>query len=186
MQTNSEKFPAEAELTPFSSVATLRMREKHSVAVRKCIYERVGIATNGGGLEKSFIDFLEKDGSVQSFLKISESAHPFATICYFRSDGLPAPYFPDFLVKTAEGIFIVETKADNMADDKNVVQKKKAATEWADRVNKLPAKERMNREWEYLLLKESQFYALQGGGATFSDIADQCRVTTSMAHGTLF
>lgn len=186
IQTNSEKFPAEAELTPFSSVATLRMREKHSVAVRKCIYKRASIAANGGGLEKSFIDFLEKDGSVQSFLKISESAHPFATICYFRSDGLPAPYFPDFLVKTAEGIFIVETKADNMVDDKNVVQKKKAATEWADRVNKLPAKERMDREWEYLLLKESQFYALQGGGATFSDIADQCRVTTSMAHGTLF
>lgn len=186
MQTDSEKFPAEAELTPFSSVATMRMREKHSVAVRKCIYERVGIATNGGGLEKSFIDFLEKDGSVQSFLKISESAHPFATICYFRSDGLPAPYFPDFLVKTAEGIFLVETKADNMVDDKNVVQKKKAATEWVDRVNKLPAKERMDHEWEYLLLKETQFYSLQGGGATFSDIADHCRVTTSMAYGRLF
>lgn len=185
-QMNTKRYPAEAELTLFSSVATMHMREKHSVAVRKCIYERVGIAANGGGLEKSFIDFLEKDGSVQGFLKISESAHPFATICYFRTDGLPAPYFPDFLVRTAEGIFLVETKADNMVDDKNVLQKKRAATEWADRVNKLPAKERMSRVWEYLLLKESQFYSLRGGGATFGDIADLCRVTTSTAYGRLF
>lgn len=186
MQISSSLIPAKVRQIPFSSVATIRMRESSSVPVSKCIYERMGYSAHGGELEHSFIEFLDKDGSVERFLKINEAAHAFAAITYFRADGLPASYFPDFIVATHDNIYLVETKADSQTDDPNVRQKQLATTEWVERVNELPAEERMERKWEYLLLKETSFYALAGGGATIDDIVAHCRVTTAMASGKLF
>ena len=47
-----------------------------------------------------FMEFLDKDGEVERFLKINESQHPFAVIYYMRKDGLMATYHPDFIVAT--------------------------------------------------------------------------------------
>ena len=44
----------------------------------------------------------------------------------------------------------------------------------------------MNREWEYLLLSEDNFYAYYNSNATFMDIAKLSRVSLSALTGDLF
>lgn len=170
----------------FSEVDVLRMRESYSVEVQKCIYERQGYPAAGGGLEKAFIDFLDRDSEVEAFLKISESQHAFAVLFYIRTDGLLASYHPDFMVRTEDKVYIIETKGDNMVDDGNVRQKQLASLEWCKRINALPTDQRMNREWEYLLLPEENFYPYAQNGATLSDLARLLQVSKAQVQGTLF
>jgi len=44
----------------------------------------------------------------------------------------------------------------------------------------------MNREWEYVLISEDNFYGLSANGATITDICDRCKVSLSAATGELF
>lgn len=177
---------AEVSLVPFSSVKAIRMRESYSMDVTKCIYLRQPWMKHGGGLEKAFMEFLETDADVQRWLKINETQHPFAQIFYMRKDGLMATYHPDFLVATAQKVYLIETKGDDKVDDANVRQKQIAATEWVQKVNTLHPEDRMSRTWEYVLVSESTFYSLSAGGASLTDICDRCRVNTAVASGTLF
>ena len=186
MQNRLTTIDAEVSLTAFSSLQALKMRESFSVEVSKCIYPRLGYPSHGGGLEKAFIAFLDKDAEVERFLKINESGHTFAIIFYVRKDGLMATYHPDFIVATAEKVYLIETKGDDKVDDVNVRQKQTATIEWIKKVNALEPKNRMNRTWEYVLIGESVFYSLSGSGATITDICDQCKVSYSVATGNLF
>ena len=186
MQNRLTTIDAEVSLTAFSSLQALKMRESFSVEVSKCIYPRLGYPSHGGGLEKVFIAFLDKDAEVERFLKINESGHSFAIIFYVRKDGLMATYHPDFIVATAEKVYLIETKGDDKVDDVNVRQKQTATIEWIKKVNALEPKNRMNRTWEYVLIGESVFYSLSGSGATITDICDQCKVSYSIATGNLF
>ena len=172
--------------TKFSSVEEIKMREAYSIETSKTIYTRQGYPTHGGGLEKAFIEFLEKDGEVERFLKISEDKHPFAIIYYIRHDGLMATYHPDFIVATAEKIYLIETKGNDKVFDKNVRQKQAATVEWTRKINKLNPEERMNRTWEYVLVSEDNFYSLSLNGATLIDICDRLKVSLSYLVGDLF
>ena len=186
MQQNIMTTDAQVVHTKFSSVSEIKMRESFSMEVHKCIYERQGYPTHGGGLERAFIDFLDKDGEVERFLKISENMHPFAVIYYMRKDGLMATYHPDFIVATSQKVYLIETKGNDKLFDKNVRQKQTAAVEWTRKINEIKAEERMNREWEYVLISEDNFYGLSHNGATITDICDRCKVSLSAAMGELF
>ena len=186
MQQNIMTTDAQVVHTRFSSVSEIKMRESFSMEVHKCIYERQSYPAHGGGLERAFIDFLDKDGEVERFLKISENMHPFAVIYYMRKDGLMATYHPDFIVATAQKVYLIETKGNDKLFDKNVRQKQTAAVEWTRKINELKAEERMNREWEYVLISEDNFYGLSHNGATITDICDRCKVSLSAAMGELF
>ena len=186
MQNRLTTIDAEVSLTAFSSLQAIKMREAYSMEVQKCIYPRLGYPSHGGGLEKSFIEFLDRDAEVKRFLKINEGGHSFAVIFYVRKDGLMATYHPDFIVTTADKVYLIETKGDDKVDDANVRQKQTAAVEWIKKVNTLHPKDRMNRTWEYVLIGESVFYSLSGSGATIKDIRNQCKVSYSMATGNLF
>lgn len=107
MQTNVDITEAIVNKIYFSEVKELRMRENFSIPVRKSIYERLGYPSNSGGLEESFIEALDNDGRVSSFLKINEYYHTFAAITYIREDGLLARYYPDFIVKIDNDIYIL-------------------------------------------------------------------------------
>ena len=172
--------------TRFSSVSEIKMRESCSVETHKTIYERQAYPTSRGGLEKAFIDFLERDGEVERFLKIGESQHSFAVIYYMRADGLMAAYHPDFIVGTHGKIYLIETKGNDKVSDKNVRQKQTAAVEWIRKVNGLRPEERMDSVWEYVLISEDNFYGLSAGGATLTDICERCKVSRSAATGELF
>ena len=186
MQENVMSNEAVVEKIWFSSVKTLRMRERFSLELQKVIYERLAYPSSKGRLEKEFVEFLDRDSDVQSFLKINESQHGFAKVFYIREDGLLASYHPDFIVKTAEAITIVETKGDDKANDANVRRKQLAILDWCKKINRLPAEMRMNRDWRYILLKETDFYTWSGNGATFMDIARLSQVVATSLIGRLF
>lgn len=186
MQQNIMTTDAQVVHTLFSSVTEIKMRESYSIKTHKTIYERQGYPSSRGGLERAFIEFLDTDGEVERFLKISENMHSFAVIYYMRKDGLMATYHPDFIVATQKKIYLIETKGNDKLFDKNVRQKQTAAVEWTRKINELPAEERMNREWEYVLISEDNFYGLSHNGATITDICDRCKVSLSAAMGELF
>ena len=186
MQNRLTTIDAEVSHTDFSSLKAIKMRESYSMEVQKCIYPRLGYPSHGGGLEKAFIEFLDRDAEVERFLKINESGHSFAIIFYVRKDGLMATYHPDFIVATADKVYLIETKGDDKVDDVNVRQKQTATVEWIKKINALEPGERMNRTWEYVLVCESVFYSLSGSGATITDICNMCKVSYSVATGNLF
>lgn len=186
MQDRLTTINAEVSHTDFSSLRAIKMRESYSMEVQKCIYPRLGYPSHGGGLEKAFIEFLDRDAEVERFLKINENGHSFAIIFYVRKDGLMATYHPDFIVATAEKVYLIETKGDDKVDDVNVRQKQTATIEWIKKINALEPGDRMNRIWEYVLVGESVFYSLSGSGATITDICNMCKVSYSVATGNLF
>jgi hypothetical protein len=186
MQENVMTSEAVVEKIWFSSVKTLRIRESYSMELEKVIYEKVGYPSNRGGFEKAFSEFLDRDAGVECFLKINESQHAFATIFYLRTDGLLASYHPDFIVRTADNIYIIETKGDDKVRDMNVLQKKMASMEWCKKINRLDEDARMDREWTYVLLSETTFYSLSANGATLEDICELNKVSFSEASGRLF
>lgn len=186
MQNRLTTINAEVSHTDFSSLRAIKMRESYSMEVQKCIYPRLGYPSHGGGLEKAFIEFLDRDAEVERFLKINENGHSFAIIFYVRKDGLMATYHPDFIVATADKVYLIETKGDDKVDDVNVRQKQTATIEWIKKINALGPEDRMNRIWEYVLVGESVFYSLSESGATITDICNMCKVSYSVATGNLF
>ena len=84
-------------------------------------------------------------------------------------------YEPDFVVETTENIYIVEVKAYNRIDDKDVDRKAKAARAYCENINTLYAGTE-KKKWKYMMLidreiarngdfkqyeKENDFYALK-------------------------
>lgn len=177
---------AEVEQIWFSSVKTLKMRENYSNPSCKTIYERYAWPSNSGGFEKAFSEFLESDGKVESWLKINEFQHSFAKVSYLRDDGIIAWYSPDFIVKTNNKIFIIETKANRDVNQPNVRAKKTAAVNWCKSINALHADKRMNREWEYVLLSENTFYSYKNTGADINDICNRSKLSGDYSSGKLF
>ena len=76
-----------------------------------------------------------------------EYRHEFLHRPYLKADGMPASYSPDFIVRTADKIFIVETKAQSALSDENVQRKQRAAISWVDQINTLDSEDRSEREW---------------------------------------
>ena len=167
----------------FSTVDALRMRENYSIPVTKCIYDRLSYPSHGGGLEKAFIEALDLDGEVESFTKINEYYHTFASITYIREDGLLARYFPDFIVKIGSTIYIVETKAEKDVHSPNVQRKRVATLDMLDKINQLSAENRMHCEWKYVLLGENTFYTHSINGASIKEILEYAIVTEQKAKG---
>jgi len=170
----------------FSQVPELKMRERYALDITKTIYERLAYPSNKGLFEKAFMEFADSDGVVESLLKIGEHVHSFAAIAYIRSDGLLSVYHPDFIVKTAEKIYIIETKGDDKVKDENVKQKQLATVEWCSKINDLPDEDRMFRQWEYVLLSENHFYGYSQNGASFTEICDLAKVSEAAVKGKLF
>lgn len=167
----------------FSGVPELVVRKSAALELRKTIYAWTGYPTHGGGLERDFLDFIDRDAAVERFVKVNEVRHSFARIVYLRTDGLLGEYIPDFLVATAERVFLVETKAAGQVADGNVRQKRKAAIEWCRRVNALAPDDRLARRWAYLLLSDNVFYRYRDAGGTFSDFSAFAELTEAGFRG---
>ena len=183
IHTNVDVTDTIIEQYKFSMVNELRMRENYSMEVTKCIYDRLSYPSHGGGLEKAFIETLDIDGEVEAFTKINEYYHTFATITYIREDGLIARYYPDFIVKIGETIYIVETKADKDLNSPNVQRKRVATLDMLDKINQLPPEDRMYCEWKYVLLGENTFNTYSLNGASIKEILEYSIVTEQLAKG---
>ncbi len=156
-----------------SEVQKIRMRDNFSIDVNKCIYPKLKFPSNKGGLEKDFIEFCDNDSSVEAFLKIEQGQASFVRFRYTREDGLAAFYYPDFLVKCNNKIYIIETKGQR---DLNVNRKKISALDNIKRINKLPENLRDNRVWEYVLIDENIFYDFKNKNANIIDLLEYCKL----------
>ena len=165
-----------------SEVDSLTMRESGSMDVGKCIYARQGWPARSGGLERALIEWCQADASVEAFCKLSESRHEFARLRYVREDGLPAFYFPDFMVRTTDAVYLVETKAQQQTSHPNVQRKRRAAATWCGRINKLPPDDRDGREWHYALVGESVFEDWRSKHARLADLLAFCRIRPTASH----
>jgi type III restriction enzyme len=177
LEAESPQLAGQAEVLhrSLSEVPKLMMRESHSLAVRKCIYERLAFPARSGGLERAFIEWAQADAGVLAFCKISENRHTFARLRYVKDDGLPAFYSPDFLVRTESAIYVVETKAQQQMTHPNVQRKAKAALAWCERINGLPAEQRDKREWRYVLLSEALFSEWRSKGGRLAALLEFAR-----------
>jgi len=177
----------EAQITKryFSEIKELKGREEYCIEVSKCIYPKIPFPSNRGGFERRFIEFIDRDSKVERFVKINEYAHNFANILYVREDGLLAHYFPDFIVKVGNTIYLVETKAEKDVNSPNVKLKQLATIDWINKINELEPEDRMNCEWKYVLLGEKTFYSMSGKGATTEEILEYNLMSKSKIKGTL-
>ncbi len=169
----------------FSEVTEIRGREEYCVIVSKSIYPKIPFPSNRGGFERSFIEFVDRDTKVERFIKINEYSHNFANILYVREDGLLAHYFPDFIVKIGDTIYLVETKAEKDVKSPNVKLKQISTIDWINKINELNAENRMSSIWKYVLLGEKTFYSMSDKGATTSEILEYNLMSRSKIKGTL-
>jgi type III restriction enzyme len=185
LQNNVEIIDAEVDKIYFSQIEELRMRENYSVGVSKSIYERLPYPSNKGGFEKLFIEKVDLDSQVDSFIKINEYYHSFASILYIREDGLIARYYPDFLVKIGNNIYVVETKADKDISSNNVQRKRISTIEQLNKFNQLKNEYKMNSKWTYVLLGEKAFKNMIKNGASIKEILDYMVLTEAKTKGNL-
>jgi len=99
---------------------------------------------------------------------------------YLKADGMPGSYSPDFVVRTAKAVYIVETKAQTALSDENVARKQRAALSWVDQISALPEDLRFSRTWHYVLLGESSVYEWKNKGAQASDLLEFARIRPSV------
>ncbi|MFZ1319606.1 MAG: TnsA endonuclease N-terminal domain-containing protein, partial [Candidatus Nitrotoga sp.] len=159
-----------------SEVLKLMMRESNSLPVTKCIYGRLPFPARNGGLERAFIEWAQTDSQILAFCKVSETRHNFVRLRYVKEDGLPAFYSPDFLVRTGDAVYLVETKAQQQTIHPNVQRKLKAATAWCGRINSLDAELRGGIPWHYVLLGEAIFHEWRSKGARLGELLNYARV----------
>jgi type III restriction enzyme len=153
-----------------SEVESLVVRSSFAVEVHKCVYPKLPIPSHSGGLERRFLEWADRDSAVEALVKIHEYKHAFIRRPYVKSDGMPALYSPDFLVRTAKSVYVVETKAQAFLSDANVQRKKIAAVTWCTQINDLPPELRGFREWHYVLVGEKSVDAWHDKGATVSEL----------------
>ncbi len=161
-----------------SEVSTISVRTSHAVEVVKCIYPKLPIPSHGGGLERKFIQWADNDSKVESLCKISEYKHTFLHRQYLKTDGMPARYSPDFLVQTADEVYVVETKADSALSDANVQRKQLSAIAWCEQINRLEPAQRSHRRWVYVLLGEQSVQTAIAGNERASDLLSRTRLRT--------
>ncbi|MDO5849074.1 MAG: DEAD/DEAH box helicase family protein [Methanobrevibacter sp.] len=183
MQHDVNVKEAEIKKYYFSNVPKLRMRENYSLDVSKSIYEKLPYPSNKGGFEKRFIESVDRDSNVDSFIKINEYYHNFANIMYIREDGLLARYFPDFLVKINEKIYVVETKSDKDMSTINVQSKRVSTLNFLDNLNQISQDKDLETKWEYVLLGENTFDSMYNNGASIEEILNFAIVTSDLARG---
>ncbi|TWP32193.1 DEAD/DEAH box helicase family protein [Leekyejoonella antrihumi] len=169
---------AEAEVRHIllSEVRTIPVRSTSCVEVSKCIYPKLPIPTNKGGLERRFIRWAEKDTKVEAFCKIHEHRHQVMRRPYLKADGMPAQYSPDFIVRTEDSIFVVETKAQSALSDENVRRKQRAALGWVEQINDLEPHLRMEVSWSYVLLGEEFVKNWESKGMRASEALEMARL----------
>lgn len=172
---------AEVRYRALSEIDRITVRSSSCVEVTKSIYPKLPIPKRAGGLERTFIEWADQDSQVLAFTKVHEYKHDFLQHRYLKEDGMPGMYSPDFLVRTAESVYVVETKAQGQISNANVQRKQKAAKAWCDRINLLSDSFTLGRAWSYVLLGEDTVKQWRAQNARVTELLDYARVTDAVA-----
>jgi type III restriction enzyme len=188
LQENVTTGGAEVLYRYASEVDSITVRASSSVTLTKCIFDKQPYPSNSGGLERDFMTWVDNDGKVEALLKIHEYKHDFLRRPYLKADGMPALYLPDFLVRTVDRVYLVETKSQSGLADANVQRKKRSAVSWVKAINELDEDQRGGRTWFYALAGESAVRAYMDNGGTASDFLATAALVDNVIEelGTLF
>lgn len=172
-----------------SQIPEILVRARSKVTTAKCIYPYSAPAPKGGGFESKFMrEVLEKDGEVLAYSKL-EFKHNFV-IRYRNEFGILRDYYPDFIVKTKDRIYLIETKADRDMRTAVVGRKARAAMGWCEAASRTrPPKEfDQPHEWEYVLLSEKTYENAARAGFRALLAAARHELTTilTISQGRLF
>jgi type III restriction enzyme len=108
----------------------LRGREPRRIPADRCVFPAIFETAQGGKFEKDFIQqVLEKSADVQAWFKPLERRHSLL-LPYRTRFGELSRYWPDFLVRTSDAMWLLETKAARDKELTSVWDKAKAALEW--------------------------------------------------------
>ncbi len=171
----SKKKTVSSTMVDWISLSTyreLKITIERSLETKKCIYPYLDFGPKGG-LERRFAEFvLEKDSGVIAYVKLDQYVHRFY-ISYLDSKGFIGRYYPDFLVKTRDTMFIVETKSEKDAyNDLDVRAKMNAARQFCLSVSGASNHPKdQPKNWRYILLPEN--IANQLEGHSFKSIVDR-------------
>jgi len=157
-----------------SDVPRIMVRESKSVETERSIYPRNGYQPKGGGFERDFMcEVLNNSADVLAFAKL-DRRHKLK-ITYRDETGILRNYEVDFIVKTTDKMYLVETKADKDIPNLNIAVKVRAATAWCEQASLVPSPEEMkqSQEWEYPILSESLYKSNKG--LSFEALAPFCR-----------
>ena len=161
----------------------LRGRESRKVDNQRCVFPSFFEATQGGGLERDFIQqVLEKSGEVNAWFKPLERRHSLA-ISYRTRFGELSRYWPDFLVRTGDDIWLIETKAARDRELTVIWDKAKAALAWCRTASEvLPPTEHPDgsawsqpKKWRYAILFDDSW---DRKSASFTVLAGQAEAHT--------
>ncbi len=141
-----------------SDVPRIMVRESKSVITERSIYPRNGYQPKGGGFERDFMqEVLNNSANVLAFAKL-DRRHKLK-ITYRDETGIHRNYEIDFIIKTPDKIYFVETKADKDIDSPNVAVKVQAASAWCEQASLVSPPEDMKQPqgWEYLIISENLY-----------------------------
>lgn len=172
-----------------SEVPRLMMRESKSVKTDKSIYPWIGYQIKGGGFERDFmLNILNPSAEVISYAKL-DRRHKLK-ITYRDETRILRNYEVDFIAKTKDRVYLVETKADRDLNMPNVMVKVRAATAWCEQASTVtpPPEFQQPKEWEYLILSEGLFKDNMGlGFEAFVPLCQGLRdAIIAQANGKLF
>jgi type III restriction enzyme len=170
------KYEPKGIWASLSEVPRIMVRESKSVETDKSIYPRLPYQPKGGGFERDFmINVLNPSSEVIAYAKI-DRRHKLK-IQYRDETSILRTYEIDFLIKTSEKMYLLETKADKDINSPNISVKARAATAWSEQASTVapPLQYNQPQLWEYLVLSESIFQKNQGLG--FNALIPFCRVT---------
>lgn len=96
---------------------------------------------------------------------------------------MPAFCSPDFLVRCAGVVYLVETKAQGQVNTPNVQRKLKAASAWCERISGLPPASRDGRMWHYVLLAEHVLVDWRAQQGALAELLHFARITRGAWSG---
>ena len=157
-----------------SDVPRIMVRESKSVETEKSIYPRLGYQPKGGGFERDvMLCVLNTSSEVISYAKLDRRQK--LKIQYRDETGILRTYEIDFIIKTAEKMYLLETKATKDIENPNVAVKARAAVAWCEQASMVSPPNEYNqpKAWEYLLLSEKLFRTNEGLG--FGALVPACQ-----------
>lgn len=105
--------------------------------------------------EREFMAYLDKQQEVKAYTKVLMRMP--LSIPYHDPEGYLRHYHPDFVVRTADGFWLIETKGAGWDRMDTVEPKVKAAEEWCDRITEFNG-----AKWRYVKIVDVDFAKLRG------------------------
>ena len=124
---------------------------QETIEVDKCVFDQLPYP-RASTMERDFIKWLDEKDEVLAFTKVLTTFPLY--IPYHNHEGYLSYYLPDFIVKTENVMYLIETKG---IEDLNVPLKDAAATEWCKRASELT-----DTEWRYVKVTYDAFQQLRG------------------------